>query len=445
MRVFRFSAIVLFSVWPAAASAAAPCEVPPGVSPYGDAGLQGAAATPLSPVTGRSFAVASLAAFEDAVDAAGPGDEIVVKDGVYRDWGEFKLDASGRDGAPLIFRAETPLGVTFTGKASLFLKGSHLEVAGFQFKDSEGWAMVGLPGRNHVRITGNRFENTGTEGGREVLRILSEAKGYEIDNNDFSRMNQQGVILYADTTDPQHHRLHHNWFHDTPKQPGNGREAFTSIGGQAHIDVADMQSSVDHNFFERWSGEAELISLKASGYEVRNNSVLESDSLLNIRTATKVVLADNILVNSRGIGVNGKGNRITGNRCYGTSSCLILFGLSKVDKKDYGRAAATDNVISDNLFSSGESPPIEIFYRDKTIVDPVENNILENNVFVTKAGRWLKVQGNPDSAFLDRNKVSGGSISSSAGPLAVPAGVLNEAPKLDLTPPPAPAGVCGNG
>lgn len=411
----------------------------PGVAPYGDAGLQGAAAKPLSAVTGQSFPVDSKGAFKAAVREAGPGDEIVVKDGTYSDWGSIILQSSGTAEAPLILRAETPLGVTFTGDSTFYLKGNHLEVSGFVIKDTKSWGMVGNPGRHHVRITGNRFESVGVGDEEEVLRIFADTHDFEIDNNEFTNVQHQGINLYGDTTEPQHHKVHHNWFHDVPKLRGNGHEAITSIGGQKYVDEANVENVIAHNFFERWSGESELISMKTSGYLVRDNVVVDSDSALTIRNAKRVVMADNILVDSRGIGVNGSGHEITGNKCYGRGGCLALFGVSDIDVKGAGRPVAKDNIIADNIFTSVDEEPIMIVYRDGSVVDPVADNVLKHNIIFTEAKKWLKVTGNPSSVFLDRNQMTDNSIASGAGPLTLPAGNSNQAPDAALASPQAVA------
>ena len=420
----------------------------------GGAGLEDSP-QPLSPVTGQSILVSSLAAFNAAMRQAGPGDEIIIKNGSYDSWGDFHITSSGTADSPVIIRAESPLGVIFTGKVSLYIKASHVEIAGFQFKDTYGWAIVGLPKRGDVRISGNSFQNVGIGGGDEVFRIFGSATNYEIDNNDISNANFIAMILYApkpgDATfgGQQNHVVHHNYFHDMKKLGRNGGEAIATIGGQGD-GSENVGNTIENNRFENWNGEIELISVKASGYTLRNNFVQDSYGNITLRHTNNSSVLGNITVDSGGILVNGTGHRISGNETYGTGGGLILIGQVDVDVAGTGREAANSNLIEDNIFTSTEMPPLKILYRSCNIVDSVENNRLKGNIFYNAGGgSYIDPTGctTVDDFFINGNTMTNNTLFSSGGPLTPPpgSGNVNEDPRIDLTPPGDVNGSCGDG
>ena len=71
------------------------------------------------------------------LEALGPleaGRTIIWKDGTY-DAQKIHLTGTGSEAEPILFRAENPGGVRFTGASTLSIDGSYLHVSGFQWID----------------------------------------------------------------------------------------------------------------------------------------------------------------------------------------------------------------------------------------------------------------------------------------------------------------------
>ena len=91
-------------------------------------------ATQSERVDSRFVRVESPEAFNTAVAEALPGDQIVLANGVWRDF-DVLLEANGTPEAPIQMRAETPGKVILSGQSSLRLAGEYLVVSDLVFRD----------------------------------------------------------------------------------------------------------------------------------------------------------------------------------------------------------------------------------------------------------------------------------------------------------------------
>ncbi len=78
--------------------------------------------------------VTSPAELRAATAAARPGDEIVIRDGSYRDW-DISLSSSGTAPDPVVVRAQTPGQVRLSGNSRLGISGDYVTVSGLCFQD----------------------------------------------------------------------------------------------------------------------------------------------------------------------------------------------------------------------------------------------------------------------------------------------------------------------
>ena len=81
-----------------------------------------------------STLVATPAEYQQALRGVKPGDVIVLKDGVWRDF-QILFEAEGRANQPITLTAQTPGGVVLSGQSNLRLAGSQLVVSNLVFRD----------------------------------------------------------------------------------------------------------------------------------------------------------------------------------------------------------------------------------------------------------------------------------------------------------------------
>lgn len=87
-----------------------------------------------------STLVGTPAEYQRALRDVKPGDTIVLKDGVWRDF-QILFEGEGRAGQPITLTAQTPGGVVLSGQSNLRLAGSQLVVSNLVFRD--GWSPTG--------------------------------------------------------------------------------------------------------------------------------------------------------------------------------------------------------------------------------------------------------------------------------------------------------------
>ncbi|MFP4250875.1 MAG: chondroitinase-B domain-containing protein, partial [Armatimonadota bacterium] len=100
--------------------------------------------------------VDSQETFAEAAEALGPGDELVIADGIYRDW-SVTLAAEGTADRPIVVRPQTPGGAIFRGTVSFELTGSHIVLRGLRFEHAGPSSVVRLAGATDCRVTQCQF------------------------------------------------------------------------------------------------------------------------------------------------------------------------------------------------------------------------------------------------------------------------------------------------
>jgi len=71
-------------------------------------------------------------------DTLNPGDVVILEDGEYDSDDSLKILGNGTEAQPIIFKPQTPGGVTFTGGLKLNIAGSYLIVDGFYWNGGFG-------------------------------------------------------------------------------------------------------------------------------------------------------------------------------------------------------------------------------------------------------------------------------------------------------------------
>ena len=92
-----------------------------------------AAVLPGATAAATDFLVNNASEINTALNSAGPGDAIVLADGVWTNQA-IEFDGDGAPGNPLVLRAQTPGGVILNGTSRLEIGGQHLVVEGLRFE-----------------------------------------------------------------------------------------------------------------------------------------------------------------------------------------------------------------------------------------------------------------------------------------------------------------------
>lgn len=271
----------------------------------------------------------SLPGVADCLKKAVAGDRVIIEAGTYRDV-DLKWKAVGTKQAPITVEAK-PGTVLITGRSSLVMGGKHFVVSGLEFRN-------GYPSRRSVvefaggkdfaqdcNLTRCVIDNYNTED-------RSQSKSYiylsglrnRVDHCELLRKYNLGVTLLVNLNGANnlnnHHQIDHNYFGPREVYGSNGAE--TMRIGTSQQSYETSATTVCDNFFDRCSGEVEVISIKSCDNIVRGNYLWECEGVVALRHGKRNLVENNTFV--------GNGKRNTG-------------GVRVVD---------SDHVIRNNIFVS---------------------------------------------------------------------------------------------
>ncbi len=373
--------------------------------------------------------VRTAEAAQDALDAALPGDEIVLEDDRYVDL-RLTVASRGESTGAVVLRGAENHGVILTGRSEIRITGTHVEVRGLNLADCEyttgSKGGIQFDGASHCRVTSCTFERS-RFGNVPLVNFRNGAHDNRLDHCRFLDTRYRSVTVTVDNESlragaPVRNRIDHNLFQDVPPLGANGAETI-QIGQRAapHADL-HLDTVIENNLFVRCNGEAEIISLKTGGNIIRNNLFRDCEGELVLRHGHRNRVEGNRFDGGLGgIRVSGNGHTVIGNtiaRCEGTGIRLYFGTPDSMHPASYlpvHGCLFADNVIMDcgeagilvgdrrnahyrNAKWSG--PP---WFASETMDCTVApyNNVFENNIVTGKQGSLLKVVEAPDNVIRD--------------------------------------------
>lgn len=338
-------------------------------------------------------------AFVDAVSAAQPGDKIVLANGVWKDF-DALVHAEGTAEAPIQVVAETPGEVILSGQSSLRLAGQHLVVSGLVFKDGYTPRSEVISFRKDAETLAfnSRVTNTVIDGYSNPNRTQRDLwVGLYGQNNVFDRNHLVGkqnagptlaVRLNSEDSQQNGHRIALNYFGPRPVFGSNGGETFRI--GTSHYSMTQSKTLVENNYFDRCSGEVEIVSNKSGGNTFRGNTFYASRGTLTLRHGNATIIENNLfdgagaaytggvrVINAEQTIRNNYFKDLTGNRFSG--ALVVMNGVpnSPINRYHQVDGAVIENNTFDNVraIELGEGSdaertavPINSVFKDNLIV-----------------------------------------------------------------------------
>lgn len=253
----------------------------------------------------------SLPGVADCLKKAVAGDRVIIEAGTYRDV-DLKWKAVGTKQAPITVEAK-PGTVLITGRSSLVMGGKHLVVSGLEFRN-------GYPSRRSVvefaggkdfaqdcNLTRCVIDNYNTEDrSQSKSYIYLSGQRNRVDHCELLRKYNLGVTLLVNLNGANnlnnHHQIDHNYFGPREVYGSNGAE--TMRIGTSQQSYETSATTVCDNFFDRCSGEVEVISIKSCDNIVRGNYLWECEGVVALRHGKRNLVENNTFV--------GNGKRNTG-------------------------------------------------------------------------------------------------------------------------------------
>lgn len=276
------------------------------------------------------------------------------------------MQAAGDPEHPIVVRAQTPGKVIIEGCSDLRIAGSGIVVSGLWFRNGcspTGSVIEYRQGSRHA--TGCRVTQCVIDGfnpeSRQTKGNWVQLYGHNnrFDHNTVVGKYNEGVTVAAilNGTDRQHHRIDHNYFGPRPVYGSNGAETIRT--GNSFTSHTSSFIVIEDNYFDRCSGEEEIVSVKSGDNIIRRNTFFECEGGVALRHGDRNTVEENLFIgngkpNTGGVRVINKGHRIRRN-CFsglaGRRSFAPLAVMDGVpDSPDYRYHPVTDVQITDNTF-----------------------------------------------------------------------------------------------
>ena len=348
----------------------------------------------------RIVRVETPEAFRSVVESAQPGDQLVLANGEWSDF-DIAFVGEGTADAPIQLIAETPGKVILTGQSSLRLGGRYLFVSGLVFRD-------GYTPRNEVisfrrdsellaydsQVTNTVIDNfSNPDRTQRDLWVGLYGRNNTFDFNHLSGKQNAGptlaVRLNTEESQENGHRIANNYFGPRPVFGSNGGETFRI--GTSHYSLTRSNTVVENNYFDRCSGEVEIISNKSGGNVFRGNTFYASRGTLTLRHGNGTLVENNLF--------DGDGTAYTGG--------VRVINAQQTIRNNYFKNL-TGNRFSGALVIMNGVPdsPINRYHQVDGAV--VENNTFEN-VAAIELGEGSDAERTavPINSMFSRNVVSG--------------------------------------
>ena len=260
------------------------------------------------------------------------GDEIILANGIYNSNERINFIGNGTIDNPIIFRAESPGGVKFTGGLQMNISGDYVVVDGFYWQGGYGASNFiqfrnGTDYANHstiqnCTIDGLTVDPGDFETGTSVKHrwIVLYGTHNTVTNCSFMNKSNAGVMVlvelqYNAEDDPcasVNHTISNNYFYKYAKTDTsltNAGDSETIRLGASSEQNVNSNTTVKNNYFVEADGENEIISNKSKGNIFINNTFRRCRGSLVLRHGSHATVDQNYFL---GEDVEGTGGiRIT--------------------------------------------------------------------------------------------------------------------------------------
>lgn len=264
------------------------------------------------------------------------GDEIILANGTYNTDERIDFIGNGTAGDPIIFRAESPGGVTFTGGLQMNIGGDYVVVDGFHWQGGYGASNFiqfrnGTDYANHSTIQNCAIDGLGIHPDDVADDLANNSKTKHrwivlygtyntVINCSFMNKVSAGALILAeyqynaenDSCGTVGHTISNNYFYKYEKiDPTltNAGDSETIRIGTSEYQNINSNAIVRNNYFVEADGENEIITNKSKGNTYTQNTFRRCRGSLVLRHGSHATVDQNYFL---GEDVDGTGGiRIT--------------------------------------------------------------------------------------------------------------------------------------
>lgn len=346
--------------------------------------------------------VSTIEEFDEAVASLQPGDRVVLANGTWSDV-ELKFSGEGSAESPIELTAEEPGQVIITGQSNLQFSGSHIVVSGLVFKDGYTPTSEVISFRtskddlaNHSRVTNTVIDNfSNPERQDSDTWVAIYGKNNRFDHNSLIDKRNRGVTLAVrmntEASRESEHVIDYNYFGPRQTLGSNGGETLRI--GTSHYSREYSNTTVRNNYFDRTSGELEIVSNKSCGNTYEGNVFFESQGTLTMRHGHYTLVENNYFLGNRqpntgGIRVINKNQTVRNNYLYGLTghrfrgALVIMNGVPNSPINRYDQVV--DSLVNNNVVVDSDHIQLCAGSDEERSATPIGSS-MHDNIIMGKA------------------------------------------------------------
>ena len=325
---------------------------------------------PISPIL-----VSNVIELENAIKAAKAGDDIVLKNGIYKDV-EIQFVGEGTKDHPISLRAETPGEVFIEGVSNLEISGNFLNVSGLFFRNGHSPSENVIAFRTSKSNVANNssvsncviLDFNNLERDQDNLWVQFYGKHNTLAHCYIAGKTNGGPTVRVDLKGNQsirnYHQIVNNHFGPRPRKGGARGETIQL--GSSFTSMSPSNTTIANNLFEECNGEVEIISSKTNFNLIKNNVFYKSEGSVVTRHGNYVTIDGNYFIgdgvneNYGGIRIINTGHWVVNNLFYKLkgknfrSPLAVMNGIPKSPLNRYNQV--TDVVVAYNTYVDSNSP-----------------------------------------------------------------------------------------
>lgn len=345
--------------------------------------------------------VSTIEEFDEAVATLQPGNRIVLANGTWTDV-ELMFSGEGLADSLIELTAEEPGKVIITGQSNLRFSGSYILVSGLVFKDGFTPTSEVISFRtskddlaNHSRVTNTVIDNfSNPERQDSDTWVAIYGRNNRFDHNSLLDKRNRGVTLTVrmntEASRENDHVIEYNYFGPRQTLGSNGGE--TVRIGTSHYSREDSNTVVQYNYFDRTSGELEIVSNKACGNTYRGNVFFETQGTLTMRHGHYTLVENNYFLGNRkpntgGIRVINENQTVRNNYLYGLTghrfrgALVIMNGVPNSPLNRYD--PVVDALVNNNIVVDSDHIQLCAGSDEERSATPVGSS-MHDNIIMTR-------------------------------------------------------------
>ncbi len=361
--------------------------------------------------------ISTVDALNAAIENAAPGDTLTLANGTWRDV-EIVLRGTGTADAPITLTAEEPGQVILSGQSNLSISGEYIVVSGLVFKDGYTPTSEVISFRTakdelarHSRVTNTVIDSfSNPERHSSDTWVAIYGKNNRFDRNTLVNKGNRGVTLAVRLNTAESlendHIIEMNYFGPRQTLGSNGGETLRI--GTSHYSREFSNTVVRNNYFDRTSGELEIISSKSCGNRITDNVFFESQGTLTMRHGHFTTVEGNYFIGNRkpntgGIRIINENQTVRNNYLYGLTghrfrgALVVMNGVPNGPINRYD--PVIDSVLDNNIVI--DSDHIQLCAgADEERSAPPTGTTMHNNILLSKTNL------NPFTVYDDISGIS---------------------------------------